>query len=190
MAEGKYAHLDPDFEYLTYGEEGNKAKRLRNLKNLGEGDLLVFYSGLRPVYDGKFDNRPGHLCYAIIGFYEIDHMEYATTITPERWKVNAHSRREPQDDDIVFFGKKGKSGRLSRCIDIGEYHSDEGTYWTKKEFCSEWGELKRIKDGCIGIFITRSGALPTLKNPGRFYEWLRREMKNKEIELIEKNNPD
>ena len=36
-------HLDPDFQYLTYGDEGNKGAQL---KNLVEGDILAFWAGL------------------------------------------------------------------------------------------------------------------------------------------------
>ena len=35
---GKCAHLDPDFRYLTYGDEGKKGVQLDN-QNLGEGDI-------------------------------------------------------------------------------------------------------------------------------------------------------
>jgi len=179
LREGIYAHLDPDFEYITYGDEGNKAKRLRNLK-LSDGDLLVFYSALRPIND----NRPGHLCYAIIGFYELlKEGKDAIVIPREQWKINAHSRREPKkDDDIVFFGKKGNSGRLSKCIDIGEYHPDKGTYWTKKALCPKWGEPDPI-------FLLR-GYLPILKDPERFYDWFREERSEHGIQLCKRNNLD
>lgn len=41
-------HLDPDFECLTYGDEG--ARRGAGMVNMGDGDLLVFYGGLRPIH--------------------------------------------------------------------------------------------------------------------------------------------
>ena len=41
-------HLDPDFECLTYGDEG--ARRGAGMVNMCPGDLLVFYGGLRPVH--------------------------------------------------------------------------------------------------------------------------------------------
>jgi hypothetical protein len=177
LSPDKLAHLDPDFEHLTYGDEGNKATRLGNLE-LGEGDLLVFYSALKPINDG----RSCHLWYAIIGFYELDHMEHARDVPPERWKVNAHSRRVPQDDDIVFFGKEGSSGRLDKCICIGECRPDKAnTYWTKRDLCPEWGEPNPI-------YIQRNCALPTLTDPERFYNWLNMEMKIRNIELKKRNN--
>jgi hypothetical protein len=177
LMEGKYAHLDPDFEYLTYGDEHNKAKRLCNLK-LSEADLLVFYSALQSTND----NRSGHLCYAIIGFYEVACIVHAKDIPQKLWYINAHTRREPKDDDIVFFGKAGKAGRLSKCIGIGEYRRDKmSTYWIREDLCSIWGEPEPI-------YIQRSGALPSLKNPERFHTWFQEECHKHGIQLLELNN--
>ena len=36
----RHMHLDPDFDHLTYGDQGERAKQLS--ANLGMGDLLVF----------------------------------------------------------------------------------------------------------------------------------------------------
>ena len=42
-------HLDPDFEHLTYGDTGQKAKQLKD--NLRTDDIVCFYAGLRDVHD-------------------------------------------------------------------------------------------------------------------------------------------
>src|SRR5262245_26299230 len=42
-------HLDPDFECLTYGDEGGR--RGAGMVDMRKGDLLVFYGGLRPVHN-------------------------------------------------------------------------------------------------------------------------------------------
>ena len=60
---GECAHLDPDFEYLTYGDERNKGAQL---KNLGEGDILAFWAGLSLP-----KARPRELIYALIGLYVV-----------------------------------------------------------------------------------------------------------------------
>ena len=57
---GTPTHLDPDFEQLTYGDQGQRGKRITAL--LTAGDLLAFFAALRPV-DGP--RRP--LIYALIG---------------------------------------------------------------------------------------------------------------------------
>ncbi len=40
-------HLDPDFNHLTYRDQGQRARQIR--EKLGRGDLLVFYAGLRDI---------------------------------------------------------------------------------------------------------------------------------------------
>jgi hypothetical protein len=42
-------HLDPDFECLTYGDDGGR--RGAGIVGMRKGDLLVFYGGLRPLHD-------------------------------------------------------------------------------------------------------------------------------------------
>ena len=44
-------HLDPDFQHLTYGDRGDR--RGAGIGKLKKDDLLVFYSGLRPIRPTK-----------------------------------------------------------------------------------------------------------------------------------------
>jgi hypothetical protein len=44
---GRLTHLDPDFEHLTYGDQGRRARRIR--EHLRPGDPLVFFAAFRPV---------------------------------------------------------------------------------------------------------------------------------------------
>ena len=110
---GKNTHLDPDFDYLTYGDQGQRGKRIQSL--LIDGDLLAFFAALCPV-DGPA--RP--LIYALIGLYVVEEIVLAKTVPRSRWAENAHTRRVPGDGDIVVRAKPGVSGRLRRCIPIGE----------------------------------------------------------------------
>lgn len=58
-------HVDPDFEHLTYGDDGSR--RGSGILDLSEGDLLAFYAGLRPVC------RCQHkLIYGLVGLYVLD----------------------------------------------------------------------------------------------------------------------
>jgi Nucleotide modification associated domain 3 len=41
---GKATHLDPDFHQLTYGDQGQRGKRIK--ERLGTGDLLAFFASL------------------------------------------------------------------------------------------------------------------------------------------------
>ncbi len=84
-----------------------------------------------------------------------------------------------EDDDIVFFGKEeeGKSGRLERCIRIGEYRPN-GRYYLEDKIQEEWGEPE-------AIFLQR-GPHRHLCHPERFYKWLT----GQEIRLMKRNNLD
>lgn len=82
---GRPMHLDPDFAYLTYGDNGDN--RGAKLKNLTTGDLLVFYAGLRPLGVGKA------LLYALGGLFVVDRVELAKDVPEERWHENAHTRK-------------------------------------------------------------------------------------------------
>src|SRR5258708_516466 len=64
-------HLDPDFNHLTYGDGGERARQIH--AKVGPGDLLVFYAGMRDV-------RPStHLVYALIGLYVVKDIVRAVT---------------------------------------------------------------------------------------------------------------
>jgi len=45
---GTGLHVDPDFEHLTYGENG--LKRGKRLHELDPGDIIAFYASLKPLY--------------------------------------------------------------------------------------------------------------------------------------------
>jgi len=57
-------HLDPDFDHLTYGDQGERAKQI--CAKLGPGDLIVFYAGMRDVLSAP------QLVYALIGPYVVE----------------------------------------------------------------------------------------------------------------------
>jgi hypothetical protein len=157
---GKAAHLDPDFDYLTYGDQGSRARRIRNLE---PGDLLVFFAALRPVEPPR---RP--LVYAIIGLFVIDGILNALEVPRSRWRENAHTRRVPSDDDIVIRAKSGVSGRLARCIPIGEFRNR--AYRVRRDLLREWGGLD-VRDG----WLQRSANPPAFNDAARFLHWFRRQ---------------
>jgi hypothetical protein len=106
-------HLDPDFAHLTYGDQGQRG---RSISRLQRGDLLAFFAGLRAV-----ENPGGALVYALIGLYVIQEIATARSVPAKRWHENAHTRREPGPGDLVVRARRGVSGRLKRCIPIGDY---------------------------------------------------------------------
>ena len=168
---GKSMHLDPDFKHLTYGDQGIRAYPIREMKS---GDLIAFYAGLRSI-------NPAHkwlLVYAIIGLYIIDEIVEADKIPKDRWHENAHTRRiNPDSRDIVVRAKRNLSGRLEKCIPIGEWRNS--AYRVRKEVLKEWGGISS-KDG----YIQMSGTLPRFNNPEKFYNWFL----SQKIDFIDRNN--
>lgn len=164
-------HLDPDFECLTYGDVGGR--RGAEMVNMTEGDLLVFYGGLRPV----------HLCehkliYALMGMYVVQEVLPVASVVPERWYENAHVRKTTRGKtDIVVRAKLDVSGRFDRCVPIGEYRN--GAYRVRQNVLDAWGGLS-VKDG----FIQRSAVPPAFNKPGQFLDWLQKQ----DIQLIPRNN--
>lgn len=168
----KYAHLDPDFSHLTYGDEGNRGKPVWGLKN---GDIVAFYAGLESIKSKQ--HKPRESIYALIGLYVVDKVSPALKIPEEHWHRNAHTRRNPDKTDIVVFAKSGLSGRLERCIPIGEFR--DKAYRVTHELLDKWGGLS-VKNG----WIQRSAKLPCFHDPERFYEWF----KKQNIGLVASNN--
>lgn len=164
-------HLDPDFDHLTYGDRGERAKQIR--AKLGPGDLLVFYAGMRDL------QPPEGLIYALIGLYVVEDIVPALTVPAERRHENAHTRRFLSMDasDIVVRARQEVSGRLERCIPIGNYR--ERAYRVWPTLLKEWGGLS-VSNG----YLQRSARLPELLQVDRFYRWFREQ----NVALLPRNN--
>jgi Nucleotide modification associated domain 3 len=163
-------HLDPDFQNLTYGDNGDA--RGAKVKSLKKDDLVVFYAGLRPV-----GVRRG-LVYALVGLYVVEEIVGAKEVPQNRWQQNADTRKlEIGNPDIIVRAQKGKSGRLLRSIPIGEWRNR--AYRVTNEILNLWGGLD-VKDG----FIQRSVVPPSFLSPEKFYNWFL----NQGVALIERNN--
>ena len=149
-------HLDPDFEHLTYGDQGERARQLRDIFS---GDLIVFYASL---FDGG-----ARLVYAIIGIFVVEDIILAADVPINSRHINAHSRRilPPGAKDLIVRGRPGSSGRLERCLPIGEWR--DRAYRVRRDIIDEWGGLS-VKDG----YLQRSARLPRLIDPMRFQRWL------------------
>ena len=165
-------HLDPDFEHLTYGDSGTR--RGKGLTDLGPGDVVVFYAGLKPV-----TACVDPLVYALVGLYRVKEAVRLASVPSPRWSENAHSRCvEHEGSDVIVRAQAGVSGRLKRCIPIGEYR--DRAYRVDRELLSLWGDLS-CKDG----YLQRSAVLPTFLEPKSFMNWFERQSP----ELVSANNP-
>jgi len=163
-------HLDPDFEYLTYGD---RLPRGKELATMDKGDLIIFYAGLKPI---ALCNH--NLVYSLIGLYVVDKVLRVKKISHIKWKENAHTRKlHKNKEDIIIKADPKYSGRLTHCIPIGEWRNR--SYRVRRDVLKEWGGLT-VKDG----YIQRSAVPPLLKNPEKFYSWF----KEQNISLISKNN--
>jgi hypothetical protein len=167
---GKAAHVDPDFRYLTYGDQGQRAARIRTIVTESDDSFLVFYVSLR-------DTQTGALVYAITGFYWVSELVEASAVEEFRWKENAHTRRRTNDGDIVVRAVAGKSGRLENFIPIGRYR--DRAYRIDRSILEVWGGLD-VQDG----YIQRSAFLPEFTNSDLFLKWFSRQSPK----LLTKNN--
>ncbi|MDP3919239.1 MAG: hypothetical protein Q8R76_00310 [Candidatus Omnitrophota bacterium] len=177
---GRNTHLDPDFEHLTYGDQGQRAVQITSY--LERGDLVVFYAGLRDLHPRA------QLVYAIIGLYVIDDIIAARSVPKDRWHENAHTRRvlrPSSKNDVIIKGKKEVSGRLRSCLPIGSYRSSGDApekrpcYRVLPDLLRAWGGLD-VSDG----FIQRSARLPKFIDADKFYTWFN----DQKVEFLEKNN--
>lgn len=155
---GCYMHLDPDFQFSTYGDRGSKGVQLSS--RLRAADLLVFYSGLRSVTQGS------RLVYAIIGVLSVKSVIGAVQRPAALWHANAHTRRDltANSDDVVVVGDPSKSGRLQRAIPIGEFRA--GSYRVTQSLLAAWGGIS-AKNG----FLQRSAVFPHASDPVKFLQW-------------------
>jgi hypothetical protein len=165
-------HLDPDFEHLMYGDSG--VRRGRRLTGLRAGDIVAFYSGLKPVTACRH-----RVVYALVGLYCVAESVRVESVPSSRWSENAHTRCvEREGSDVIVRAKPGSSGRLQQCIPIGEFR--DLAYRVRPDVLEGWGGLS-CRDG----YLQRSAVLPTFLEPRRFLSWFERQR----AELISANNP-
>jgi hypothetical protein len=155
---GAATHLDPDFHQLTYGDNGER--RGKQIASFGPGDVIVFYAGLRPV-----SPCPYRLVYGLIGLYRVAGVARASEFPESRWHENAHLRRLiHRPTDVIVHAHPGSSGRLRRCIPIGEYR--RRAYRVRRDLLDTWGGISS-SDG----YIQRCGSPPFFLDAERFIAW-------------------
>jgi hypothetical protein len=143
------------------------------MAGMAEGDVLVFYGGLRPVHACEHK-----LIYALVGLFVVADVASVTHVPARRWHENAHVRKATRRaSDIVVRAKPDVSGRFDRCIPIGEWRG--GAYRVRPDVLRAWGGLS-VKDG----YIQRSAVPPTFSEPIRFLSWLERQG----VQRIARNN--
>lgn len=115
-------HFDPEFKSFTYGA-GNH----RPISKLNKNDLLVFYAGLKPYENKRYEEG-----LYIIGYFTVkevlnfdlmdeDEIEKST----KSCRNNAHIKRKKDTDGLVIVkGYKNKSKLLDKAIKISVKSED------------------------------------------------------------------
>lgn len=160
------AHLDPDFESLTFGEpyhanRGKLSSRGQTLDQLGIGDFIAFFAGFRPV--GY--SRSSSLAYCLFGIFRVQSKTVVKELSLEQRLCNTHGRRRGAENDLVIWGDPEASGRFEEAIPIGEYR--DRAYRVRQDLLAEWGGLT-VTDG----YIQRSARPPFFRRPEKFLQWL------------------
>lgn len=183
-------HLDPNFDELTYGDQATG--RGLQISRLKKGDFIAFFAGLKPVVRQKPPT-----VYALIGLMFVDQVVRVGDASPDELSRNIHGMRTARgtdhraDDDLVVFADRARSGRLRRCIQIGELRRAPGTtraqYRVRRELLNQWGGRNGDKVG-IDVrdgWIQRSVSPPSFLDPDSFLRWFDLE----KPELVAANNP-
>lgn len=159
------AHYDPEFETFTYGDP-TRNKRAQLLR-LIEGDLLVFYVGLRPA-----GSRATGRLY-IIGYFTVASVENINPTNPwppadaSHLMGNAHLRRNRPDHGLVVVcGQARTSKLLDRAIPISD-EAQRATPETEKRLgirgslmraIGRWAPSERVADAVN--WIVQRGTAP------------------------------
>jgi hypothetical protein len=140
---GQEMHLDPDFDFLTYGDNG--ARRGKGVAGLERGDFIAFFSSLRPTRDCEHT-----LIYALIGFYRVREVCWAKSVGRERSHQAPRPLRERHHRPRRAPGQR----QASSVIPIGEWR--DRSYRVRTDLLERWGHLS-CRDG----FIQRSAVPPS-----------------------------
>lgn len=168
--QSRKCHLDPDFDSLTYGDQGSG--RGNRVRQMVRGDFLAFFASFKPI-------RPcAHkLIYALFGIMVVDKVVRVGDLSDADLSRNAHSRIvDANPEHLVVMAQPELSGRLEKAMPIGELRN--GAYRVTDAILAEWGGLN-VKDG----FIQRSVCPPWFSNAPQFTSWLQ----NKQPSLIRNN---
>jgi hypothetical protein len=121
---GQSIHFDPEFETFTYGDPTSPKARLRELE---EGSLLVFYSGLE-----GWDFKCSPALY-IIGFFEVARAGKVSSFAKEEvgaiFKNNFHVMHrdvfEDQKERLVLVKGNSNSRLLTKAVRISLLGKDK-----------------------------------------------------------------
>jgi hypothetical protein len=166
------AHFDPDFKYLTYGDGGQRATRIKDVLSNSDNNFIVFYAGFVPFTPQTWSTQSSAFTLSIAYAMPLGSLVRSGIETHTRVPMAARMTQ------VVVFARRGESGRLLEHIPIGEYR--RRAYRVTNALLETWGGLD-VLDG----FIQRSVFLPRFLDPDRFLNWFYEQKPT----MIARNNP-
>jgi len=153
----QFAHVDPDFENLTYGDYPNHG-RAANLKRLSPKDYVMFFSRLVRWDMGHFN---GDSRFYIIGFFEIEKVFPNISRRPNneilrQIETNPHVIRGKCDPRLYdgFWVIKGtkRSKRFKKAVLLDRKAIEK--FGLKDRFGHRWDwEKFRSEEAAIGSYL-------------------------------------
>ncbi len=185
------AHNDPEFKTFTYGDNCETSPRAASLRQMEQGDLLLFIARLasfsrRPPATSA---QPTHLAtygFYLVGFLEIEEVLRDVRRRPgardlRRFSENAHLRRGMTDDSLWdrfwVFGGSERSRRFRRAVPVTRamagrvFTAADGSPW-------QW-PLNRTELQVIGSYPRSCRCVVDPSLPGHtarakaLWEWVR-----------------
>jgi len=140
-------HHDPNLDELTYGETSGRSAYLSVLRNLNEGDVVAFYTGLKNErHDYTHRYIIGYLTVdAVVDFQSLsDTTESQFSKLPETkreeimndHRQNAHAKRFfatgeiTSEDGLVIVDGRSPGGRLDETFRISKHRGGGHHYLT------------------------------------------------------------
>ena len=98
----------------TYAKGACILHMLRRMVGMVQGDLLVFYGGLRPVHPCEH-----RLIYALKGMYVVQDVVHASDVPRDRWHENAHVRKSRGRDIDAACGQLRRKQQQEQLVSLG-----------------------------------------------------------------------
>ena len=161
---GQHIHVDPEFETFTYGDPTTPKRSLRNLK---QGDFLVFYCGLQKWDAADGWSREHRPALYLAGFFEVTLAGMAVgfdkNVLTSQFGKNFHVRYptvfEKQKNDLVLV----KGGPSSRLFQKAHQISSEGKDRAGKP-------LKVLSPATQEVFGSFGGHISIQRSPPRWVD--------------------
>lgn len=146
----KAVHNSPEFDTFTYCDACDDFPRASKLKEVQQGDVLLFVAGLRRWTGGKWTSEYG---LRLIGGFRIEEMPYQVVERPDervedRFANNAYvisgretGRWDPIVGNWLFAGSKDGSRRFDKAVPLNReicekvFRNASGAPW-------RWGATK------------------------------------------------